>query len=137
VPTGRRRTIGVVTDLPGSRAKLLVVDDDPVARQLLDVRLRESGYDVAFAVDASSALEQARAESPDLIVLDLGLPGGNGILVLDQLRRVDALANIPVVVLTANEQARMTAVAAGAAAFVDKAEGLDSLLAAVDGQLAS
>jgi DNA-binding response OmpR family regulator len=82
-----------------------------------------------------SALDRARAEAPDLIVLDLGLPGGNGILVLDQLRRVEALDGIPVVVLTANEQARFTALAAGAAAFVEKAGGIEPLLAAVDANL--
>ena len=120
---------------PGLRAKLLVVDDDPVTRQILDSRLRVSGYEVVFAADAVSAVDQARAESPDLIVLDLGLPGGNGILVMDQLQRLEHLANVPVVVLTANEDARLTAVAAGAAAFVDKAEGLDRLLAEIDAHL--
>jgi len=120
---------------PGPRAKLLVVDDDPVTRQILDSRLRVSGYEVVFAADAVSAVDQARAESPDLIVLDLGLPGGNGILVMDQLQRLEHLANVPVVVLTANEDARLTAVAAGAAAFVDKAEGLDRLLAEIDAHL--
>jgi len=120
---------------PGPRAKLLVVDDDPVTRQILESRLRVSGYEVVFATDAVSAVDQARAESPDLIVLDLGLPGGNGILVMDQLQRLERLATVPVVVLTANEDARLTAVAAGAAAFVDKAEGLDRLLAEIDAHL--
>jgi len=120
---------------PGPRAKLLVVDDDPVTRQILDSRLRVSGYQVVFATDAVTAVDRARAESPDLIVLDLGLPGGNGILVMDQLQRLEQLATVPVVVLTANEDARLTAVAAGAAAFVDKAEGLDRLLAEIDAHL--
>ena len=120
---------------PGSRGKLLVVDDDPLARRLLDSRLRERGFDVVFADDARSAVDRARAETPDLIVLDLGLPGGNGILVMDQLQRLESLDRVPVVVLTANEQARFTALAAGAAAFVEKADGIDRLLAEIEASL--
>ena len=105
-----------------SAQKILIVDDDPDLRQALKLRLRANHYDTIHAVDGYSAIAQAYKESPDLIILDLGLPAGDGFVVLDRLQRDDRLSTIPVVVLTArdpqsNEQ---RALRQGAAAFFQK-----------------
>ena len=103
-------------------AKILIVDDDPDLRQALKLRLRANHYETVHAVDGYSAIAQAYKEHPSLIILDLGLPAGDGFVVLDRLQDDDKLSTIPVVVLTArdpqsNEQ---RALDAGAAAFFQK-----------------
>jgi CheY-like chemotaxis protein len=113
--------------------KILVVEDDPDIRKLLNVRFGHEGYDTAFAWDAVTALTVARKEGPDLIVLDIGLPGGDGWLVMERLQALPALSMIPIVVVTAlpavpnAERAR----AAGAHAFIEKPVDMDTLLAAL------
>ncbi len=102
--------------------KILIVDDDPDLRQALRLRLRANRYDTIHAADGYSAIALAYKERPNLIILDLGLPAGDGFVVLDRLQRDDKLSSIPVVVLTArdpqnNEQ---QALQAGAAAFFQK-----------------
>jgi DNA-binding response OmpR family regulator len=102
--------------------KILIVDDDPDLRQALRLRLRDNHYDTVNAGDGYSAIAQAYKEHPSLIILDLGLPAGDGFVVLERLQKDDKLSAIPVVVLTArdpqsNEQRAMQA---GAAAFFQK-----------------
>lgn len=113
-----------------SAQKILIVDDDPDLRQALKLRLRANHYDTIHAVDGYSAIAQAYKERPDLIILDLGLPAGDGFVVLDRLQRDDRLSTIPVVVLTArdpqsNEQ---RALRQGAAAFFQKPADNSELL---------
>lgn len=102
--------------------KILIVDDDPDLRQALRLRLRANQYDTVSAVDGYSAIAQAYKEHPNLIILDLGLPAGDGFVVLDRLQRDDKLSTIPVVVLTARDpqSAEQRALQAGAAAFFQK-----------------
>src|SRR2546423_10463467 len=104
---------GVVRSTPGGpamkpsrrrggsdRQKILVIEDEPVARADLEARLAANGYLVARAADAASALTVVNRERPDLILLDLGLPAGDGFLVLKRLPKTDAFANVPVLVIT-------------------------------------
>jgi len=105
-----------------SNEKILIVDDDPDLRKALRLRLRANQYNTVHAVDGYSAIAAAYKEQPNLIILDLGLPAGDGFVVLDRLQRDDKLSNIPVIVLTArdpqgNEQ---RALRAGATAFFQK-----------------
>src|SRR6202161_4664940 len=81
------------------KTKILVVDDNPTIRKGLGVRLRANDYDVLFAQDAISATAALVTERPDLVVLDLGLPGGDGFVVMERLQRNDRLGNIPGYVL--------------------------------------
>src|SRR5437762_13577274 len=91
----------------GSRQKVLVIEDDPVALADLQARLEANGYVVARAADAASAMTVVNRERPDLILLDLGLPAGDGFLVLERLRKIETLAAIPVLVVTRSEERRV------------------------------
>lgn len=104
------------------RAKILIVDDDPDLRRGLKIRLRANNYETVQASDGYSAIAVAQKEHPNLIILDLGLPAGDGLSVLSRLRESDSLSNVPVIVLTArdphlNEQRTLKA---GATAFFQK-----------------
>ena len=79
-------------------AKILIIDDEPTVRALLDMRLRYEGYDVFFADNGWKGLELYRQEHPDVIVLDLRMPELDGVAVLKEIRRVDLKQ--PVIVLT-------------------------------------
>src|SRR6202041_2955376 len=105
-----------------TKTTILVVDDNPTVRKGLSIRLRANGYEVLFAEDAISATAALVTERPDLMILDLGLPCGDGFVVMERLQKNDRLANIPVIVLTGRELAdnRDRALQAGAAAFFQK-----------------
>ena len=79
-------------------AKILVIDEEPHVRALLDVRLRHHGYDVPFADSGVRGLELYRQEHPDVIVLDLRMPELDGVTVLKEIRSVDLKQ--PVIILT-------------------------------------
>src|SRR2546429_5707164 len=121
------------------RQKILVIEDDPVARADLQARLEANGYIVARAADAASALTVVNRERPDLILLDLGLPGGDGFLVLERLRKIESLAAIPVLVLTGRSDAetRKRVQALGIAPLLAKPVETEVLLAAIRAGLAT
>jgi DNA-binding response OmpR family regulator len=113
--------------------KILIVEDDPDVREGMHVRLKANNYETGFAADALSVLNEARKQQPDLIILDLGLPGGDGFVVMERLQRLPALALIPIIVVSArdvraNEE---RALQAGAKAFLQKPVDNAVLLAAV------
>jgi DNA-binding response OmpR family regulator len=118
-----------------ANSKIMIVDDDPDLRQALRLRLRANQYETVNAVDGYSAIAMAYKESPDLIILDLGLPAGDGFVVLDRLQKDDKLCSIPVIVLTARDpQANERRVLrSGATAFfqkpADNAELMDMIRA--------
>jgi len=118
-------------------AKILIVEDDQDTRQLLKIRLEAGGYETAFAVDAIGAIGTAREERPDLILLDFGLPGGDGIVVMERLKIFPALAHIPVVVVSAREPTStgQRALIAGAHSFIQKPIDNEELLAAIHNAL--
>jgi CheY-like chemotaxis protein len=105
-----------------SNKKILIVEDDADVRMGLHVRLKANHYDVFFAVDALSSVAEARKHEPDLILLDLGLPAGDGFLVMERLNAVPALAIIPIVVVSGRSGAANweRALKAGAKAFLEK-----------------
>lgn len=115
------------------RAKILIVDDDPSLRQALNLRLRANNYDVVSASDGYSALALAQKEQPNLIILDLGLPAGDGFAVLKHLQQFPTLALIPVIVLTARDpQAHeRRALESGAVAFFQKPADNQELLGVI------
>jgi len=116
-----------------SAKKIVVIDDDPDQQAGLQVRLTASGYDVSSARDAMQAVAVVRKVKPDLILLDIGLPGGDGHMVLARLKTLGPLATIPVIVLSAMEPGdnveRMKA--AGAVAYFQKPANNALLLAEI------
>jgi DNA-binding response OmpR family regulator len=120
-------------------AKILIADDDPHLRMAMTLRLRANHYDTVTASDGYSAMALAQKERPNLIILDLGLPAGDGYKVLKWLQGSDTLSSAPVIVLTArdaqgNEQRSLEE---GATAFFQKPADNDKLLDAIHTILAS
>lgn len=110
--------------------KILIVDDDPDVRLALHIRLQANGYDTAVGYDALTAISEARRFEPDLIILDLGLPAGDGFVVLQRLQAITNLAMIPVIVVSARDRHsnENRAHMAGAAVFLQKPVDNDELL---------
>jgi two-component system, OmpR family, phosphate regulon response regulator PhoB len=105
-----------------SAARILVVEDERDIAALVAYHLTKEGYRVRTAEGGHEALEAARAEKPDLMILDLMLPGFSGYEVLQEMRRRPELADVPVVVLTArrDEADRVKGLELGADDYVTK-----------------
>ncbi len=104
------------------RKKILVVDDDPEMRLALRVRLKANHYETVFAEDGVGSIMEARKHNPDLILLDLGLPAGDGFTVLERLKAIDGMSSIPVIVMSGRDRNanRDRSLKAGAKAFLQK-----------------
>ncbi|MFH1221351.1 MAG: response regulator [Candidatus Eisenbacteria bacterium] len=115
------------------KGKILIVDDDLDLQRGLGIRLCAEGYEVVAAADAVSATSVARRERPDVIILDLGLPGGDGYAVMDRLKLL-LVGSIPVIVLTARDPAtdKARAKAEGAVAYFQKPVEHRALLRAIE-----
>ncbi len=113
--------------------KILVVDDEAVLVETIAYNLEQSGYQVETAADGVSALDAAHRESFDLIVLDIMLPGMDGLEVCRQLRREDRTATVPIIMLTAksDEIDKVVGLEVGADDYVTKPFGRRELLARV------
>ncbi len=121
-----------------NKPRILIVDDDPDLRRGLNLRLRANHYDTSYATDGFSAVAMANKERPDLIILDLGLPAGDGFVVLERLQQNANLSCIPVIVLTARDPQsnREKTLRAGATAFFQKPVDNSKLLSAIRTSLA-
>jgi two-component system KDP operon response regulator KdpE len=109
-------------------SRVLVVDDEPQIRRALTINLRARGYDVDVAESGEQALDVAARTHPDVVVLDLGLPGIDGVEVIRGLR---GWSQVPIVVLSVRESEpdKVAALDAGADDYVTKPFGMDELLA--------
>ena len=105
-----------------TKPKILVVDDEPDAVELIEFNLKANGYEVATAADGEEALQKARAILPSLIILDLMLPEVDGMEVCKILRRDQRTQNIPIIMLTAKaaEIDRVLGLELGADDYVTK-----------------
>jgi CheY-like chemotaxis protein len=102
--------------------KILIVDDDKQIVLLLASRLRANQYEIVVAFDAVQAIAQAFAEKPDLILLDMKMPAGSGISVMDSLRNSVNTAVTPIIVITAypSPEIQQAVKKMGAAGFISK-----------------
>jgi CheY-like chemotaxis protein len=119
-------------------AKILLVEDQEMNRDMLTRRLQKRGYDVSIAVDGAEGVEKARSESPDLILMDMSLPVMDGWEATRTLKADEATQNIPVVALTAHAMStdREKALAAGCDAYETKPVELPRLLETMEKLLA-
>jgi len=133
--TDRSRSVAVASAGSASpdRLRILVVDDDPNLRLLVESTLRREGYEVLEAEDGEQGLERVRSARPHLVLLDVNMPRMDGITVLQHLRGQERTRNIPVLMLTVqdNEAATRAAFDAGANDYLAKPFTIPQLSARV------
>lgn len=134
-PTERRRR----KRLTHKGRRILVIDDSPTIIAALKKILRSAGCIVTEALDAEQGLEQLEENKPDLVFLDIVLPGMNGFAALRQMRRIPATAHIPVVMISGNEQAteQFYAKRIGADDFMKKPFSRHEVFARIESLIAS
>ncbi len=114
--------------------KILIVEDEVVQLTALARRLKTAGFEVVAARDGLTAISTARKEQPDLILLDLGLPAGDGFVVLQRLGLLINTGTIPVIVVSSRTPIgnRDAALKAGAIAYIHKPVDIPVLLKAIN-----
>jgi len=114
--------------------RILVVDDDVQIVRALDINLRAHGYEVVMAATGEAALTSAAAATPDLVIVDLGLPGLDGI---DVIRGLRGWTTVPIIVVSARggDTSKVAALDAGADDYVTKPFSITELLARVRASL--
>ncbi len=117
---------------------VLVIDDGLDSWNLLSTALRTHGYFPVWAADGMQAISAARRHEPQAILLDLGLPGGDGFYVLERLKSNRILSDIPVIVVTVRDpwEAEERAQRLGAAGYVQKPVNADELMTSLQQVLA-
>lgn len=106
---------------------VLVVDDNPTLRELMAVQLRMSGYEVVEAKNGREAVEAARRECPDLILMDIQMPVMDGLDAARVIRSIHELCRMPIVAFSAygeGDENRRNALAAGCTDYVSKTVGI-------------
>lgn len=113
--------------------KILMIEDDKDFVRLLAMALRAQHYEITIAGDAVMAVNEAGKRRPDVILLDIGLPAGDGFVVMEQLNRTPNLAGTPVIVVSARDPAmnKERAINSGAFAYLQKPADHDELLASI------
>jgi CheY-like chemotaxis protein len=132
-PTTRR----AIATTEGEGIKILVVDDEPEIVKAVSMRLRFAGYEIVTAMDGAQATQVAFRENPDLVILDIGMPCGDGHTVAKRLADNTVTMMTPIIFLTARTAPveKERAISEGAAGFLTKPFIPSELLAAVHGAL--
>jgi len=117
-----------------SGKKILVVEDDNLQLTALASRLQSAGFEIVAARDGLTAISAARKEQPDLILLDLGLPAGDGFVVLERLGMLINTGTIPIIVVSSRTPLgnRDAALKAGAIAYIHKPVDMSVLLKTIN-----
>jgi len=112
------------------RPKILLVEDDPRITRALTVRLEAAGYEVAAAQDGSTGLTTAVREHPDLLLLDISMPGGGGFFIAEHAPHRAPLSGVPIVFITASKapELRKRARELGAVGFIEKPYRSENML---------
>ena len=131
-PVSLLDSLTFIAPVPRGR-RVLVVEDDPDILELLRFNLQQEGYGVTTAAEGASALEKARQHPPDLMILDLALPGMPGLEVCRRLREDPVLRRVPVIMVTAkvDEADRVVGLELGADDYVTKPFSVRELMARV------
>ena len=111
-----------------TKGKILVVDDEQDMAKALMVRLKASGYHVVLASDSVEAFVKAGKEKPDLIILDIMIPGGGGFVVAERLKQSQTTHHIPIIFLTGISGGEDRAYKVGASGYVMKPYHPDELM---------
>lgn len=119
------------------KSKILLVEDDEKIVKAVSIRLKSQGYEVVTAFDAVMAMAKAMETHPDIVLLDISMPGGNGFTVAERLQN-SSLAGIPVIFLTASKEPglRYRAKQLGAVGYLEKPFETQELLAVIQQALA-
>jgi CheY-like chemotaxis protein len=114
--------------------RILLIDDDPAFQLLISALLRSRKITVFGVADSIQAFRVAREQRPDVILLDLGLPGGDGFLILERLKTNTLLSTIPVIIVTARDlkEVEERAVQSGATAVLQKPIQIDNLVTVIE-----
>jgi CheY-like chemotaxis protein len=126
----RRGVEGMATPTAGSQKTVLIIDDQPFFIALQQTMLQRQGFRVLAAANGAEGLAKAKQHKPDLILLDIEMPGMDGFAVCEKLKQDDALKQIPVIILTATQDAKLNerAFKAGAEITVLKSVPAERLL---------
>lgn len=114
--------------------KILIVEDDHKIAKALEIRLKASGYNASVAHDAIAGASQARAIKPDLILLDISMPGGNGFQLAETIHHMPETNGTPIIFMTASKQPGLLqkVMELGAIGLFEKPFDTDQLLSAID-----
>ena len=93
------------------RPRILIADDDDALLAALQIRLESLNVEVITATDGYNSLAQARAHKPDLLILDVNMPAGDGFSVQERLKEIEGFERVPVIYLTGDQSARLDDVA--------------------------
>jgi DNA-binding response OmpR family regulator len=117
------------------KKKILVVDDEEDLARALKIRLKANGYNVVLASDSVQAFTMANKEKPDLIILDVMIPGGGGFVVAERLKQSTATHHIPIIILTGISGGEERAYKVGASGYVMKPYHPEKLLETINNAL--
>ena len=114
----------------GKDIKILIVEDNMELVKILNMQLSGEGFEVAYAEDAVQAVSTAQQERPNLILLDVGLPGGDGFVVAERLSKLNVTKLIPIIIITGDDkqQAKQQAADIGVAGYLVKPIEFETLL---------
>nr|MEE4266696.1 response regulator [Candidatus Krumholzibacteria bacterium] len=120
-----------------SKGKILVVDDEPEIVRSLTLRLGAAGYEVHSAMDGLGATKKAIEVQPELILLDIGMPAGNGHVVVERLRNIGETSHIPIIYLTArtSDEDYRKARDGGVCKYITKPFDSEVLMAAIESEM--
>lgn len=110
--------------------QVLVVEDDRNIAKSLEIRLRSMGYKPVLAFDAVMGIQSAVTHKPDLVIMDISMPGGTGLSVAETMQELSATQSTPVIFITASKKLshREKAIELGAAGFFEKPYDTERLL---------
>lgn len=116
-----------------SRIRILVVDDEPNNQRILNYTLNKKGYETITAGTGEAALELLKENTPDLAILDVSMPGMDGITLLEHIRAMPQFARLPVIILTGSgdDDERLRAERMGIQAFLTKPASSKTVLEVV------